>query len=92
MSPLLKSKFNNIPRLALVMIKTTPTKEHATPNIWKVLVNEGDNVRKGDTLFIMEVMKTEVNHDAPINGIISKINITNDQENVDPGTIAIIIE
>ena len=38
MSPLLKSKFNNIPRFALVMIKTTPIKEHATPNTWKVLV------------------------------------------------------
>tara|TARA_B110000263_G_C15262577_1_gene489544 strand:- start:1069 stop:1287 length:219 start_codon:yes stop_codon:yes gene_type:complete len=60
-------------------------------NIWKVLVNEGDKVNKGDTLFIMEVMKTEVNHDAPIDGTIVKINITNDQESVDPGTVAIII-
>ena len=38
MSPLLKSKFNNIPRFAFVIIKTTPMKEHATPNIWKALV------------------------------------------------------
>ena len=41
-------------------------------NIWKVLVTEGDKVVKGDTLFIMEVMKTEVNHDAPIDGTITK--------------------
>lgn len=60
-------------------------------NIWKVLVSEGDKVTKGDILFIMEVMKTEVNHDAPVNGTIIKINISNDQENVDPGTVAIII-
>ena len=61
-------------------------------NIWKVLVNTGDKVNKGDTLFIMEVMKTEVNHDTPIDGTISKVNIINDQENIDPGTVAIIID
>tara|TARA_B110000438_G_scaffold280856_1_gene306464 strand:- start:196 stop:414 length:219 start_codon:yes stop_codon:yes gene_type:complete len=61
-------------------------------NIWKVLVNTGDKVNKGDTLFIMEVMKTEVNHDAPSSGTITKVNISNDQENIDPGTIAVIID
>ena len=70
-----------------IEIKTT-----VPGNIWKVLVNEGDSVNKGDTLFVMEVMKTEVNHDAPIEGTIIKVNITNDQENVDPGTVAIIID
>ena len=64
----------------------------APGNIWKVLVTEGDKVVKGDTLFIMEVMKTEVNHDTPIDGTISKVNIINDQENIDPGTVAIIID
>ena len=61
-------------------------------NIWKVLVKEEDQVQKGDTLFIMEVMKTEVNHDAPVDGKVVKVNIVNDQEGVDPGTVAIIIE
>ena len=61
-------------------------------NIWKVLVKEGDQVQKGDTLFIMEVMKTEVNHDAPIDGKVVKVNIINDQEGVEPGSIAIILE
>ena len=61
-------------------------------NIWKVLVKEGDQVKKGDTLFIMEVMKTEVNHNSPIDGKIIKINIVNDQDGVDPGTIAIVME
>ena len=70
----------------------TEIKTTVPGNIWKVLVNEGDSVNKGDTLFIMEVMKTEVNHDATIDGTVIKINITNDQENVDPGTVAIIID
>ena len=61
-------------------------------NIWKVLVKEEDQVQKGDTLFIMEVMKTEVNHDAPVDGKVVKVNIINDQEGVDPGSVAIIIE
>ncbi|MDC0862045.1 acetyl-CoA carboxylase biotin carboxyl carrier protein subunit [Alphaproteobacteria bacterium] len=61
-------------------------------NIWKVLVSVGDTVNKGDILFIMEVMKSEVNHNAPISGTITEVNIENDQEGVSPGTIAIIIE
>ena len=61
-------------------------------NIWKVLVNIGDKVREGDVLFIMEVMKSEVNHNAPINGTVTEVNIQNDQEGVSPGTIAIVID
>jgi biotin carboxyl carrier protein len=61
-------------------------------NIWKVLVNVGDEVKEGDVLFIMEVMKSEVNHNAPVNGTVSEVNIRNDQEGVNPGTIAIVID
>jgi biotin carboxyl carrier protein len=71
---------------------TTEVTTKVPGNIWKVLVKEGDQVQKGDILFIMEVMKTEVNHDAPVDGKIFKVNIVNDQEEVDPGIIAIIIE
>ena len=70
----------------------TEVKTTVPGNIWKVLVKEGDQVKKGDTLFIMEVMKTEVNHNSPIDGKIIKINIVNDQDGVDPGTIAIVME
>ena len=61
-------------------------------NIWKVLVNVGDTVNEGDVLFIMEVMKSEVNHNAPVNGTVAEVNIQNDQEGVNPGTIAIVID
>jgi biotin carboxyl carrier protein len=61
-------------------------------NIWKVLVNVGDEVKEGDVLFIMEVMKSEVNHNAPINGTATEVNMQNDQEGVSPGTIAIVID
>ena len=71
---------------------TTEVTTTVPGNIWKVLVKEGDQVKKGDTLFIMEVMKTEVNHDSPVDGKVTKVNIVNDQEGIDPGTIAIVIE
>ena len=71
---------------------TTEVLTSVPGNIWKVLVNVGDTVNEGDVLFIMEVMKSEVNHNAPIGGTIIEINIHNDQECVDPGTVAILIE
>ena len=61
-------------------------------NIWKVLVEVGDEDSEGDVLFIMEVMKSEVNHNAPISGTVTEVNISNDQEGVSPGTVAIVIE
>ena len=69
----------------------TEVKTTVPGNMWKVLVKEGDEVKKGDNLFIMEVMKTEVHHDSPIDGKVIKVNVVNDQEGIDPGTVAVII-
>ena len=71
---------------------TTEVKTTVPGNIWKVLVEVGDEVSEGDVLFIMEVMKSEVNHNAPISGTVTEVNISNDQEGVSPGTVAIVIE
>ena len=70
----------------------TEVKTTVPGNMWKVLVKEGDEVKKGDNLFIMEVMKTEVHHDSPVDGKVIKVNVVNDQESIDPGTVAVIIE
>ena len=40
----------------------------------------------------MEVMKTEVHHDSPVDGKIVKVNVVNDQEGIDPGTVAVVFE
>ena len=50
----------------------TEVKTTIPGNMWKVFVKEGDIVKKGDPLFIMEVMKTEVHHDSPVDGKVRR--------------------
>ncbi|MGY0399104.1 MAG: biotin/lipoyl-containing protein [Ostreibacterium sp.] len=70
--------------------------EHVTlqtsGNIWKVLVKVGDKVESGQVLFIMEVMKMEVMHEADCNGVIKEIHIKEGDEGLDADMIAISIE
>ena len=63
----------------------------APGNVWKVLVKEGDSVAAGDTLFILEVMKTEVPHEAESAGTVSKLHIS-EEDAVDVGQLAVEIE
>lgn len=63
----------------------------APGNVWKVLVKEGDSVAAGDTLFILEVMKTEVPHEAEGAGKVSKLHIA-EEDAVDVGQLAVEIE
>lgn len=44
-------------------------------NIWKVLVSEGQDVKEGDTLLILEAMKMENEILAPRAGRVSKIAV-----------------
>jgi acetyl-CoA carboxylase biotin carboxyl carrier protein len=60
-------------------------------NVWKVLVRPGDKVKAGDVLFILEVMKTEVAHDAEVDGTVTAVNIGEGQEGVDAGVVAVVI-
>ena len=61
-------------------------------NVWKVLVKPGDKVEPGATLFIMEVMKTEVPHNATSAGTVKAVHVTEGQEGVEAGIVAIEIE
>jgi len=60
-------------------------------NVWKVLVKPGDKVKAGDVLFILEVMKTEVPHNASADGTVKAVHITEGQEGVDAGMPAVEI-
>jgi len=56
-----------------------------------VPVKPGDGVKAGDTLFIREVMKTEVPHVAPCDGTVKAVHIAEGQEGVDAGIVAVEI-
>jgi biotin carboxyl carrier protein len=61
-------------------------------NMWKVNVKVGDKVSEGDELFIMEVMKMEIPHESPQSGTVVEVNITEGEEGLDAGMVAIVIE
>ena len=61
-------------------------------NMWKVMVKPGDTVASGDTLFIMEVMKMEVPHEAPAGGVVTAVNVHEGEEGLDAGFIAVVID
>ena len=60
-------------------------------NVWKVLINEGDDVNEGDTLVILESMKMEIPVEAPAAGKISEVGV---QEGgvVQEGDVIAVIE
>lgn len=58
-------------------------------NLWKVLVKPGDQVQAGDTLFILEVMKTEVAHAAPQSGVVTAVHIPEGTEGLDAGDVVV---
>ncbi len=45
-------------------------------SVWKVLVETGEEVKAGQMLFILEVMKMEVPYEAPAAGKVSAVFIT----------------
>jgi acetyl-CoA carboxylase biotin carboxyl carrier protein len=61
-------------------------------NVWKVLVKPGDMVKSGDTLFILEVMKTEVPHVAGSDGKVKAVHVQEGQEGMDAEALAVEIE
>lgn len=70
----------------------TEIRTQTAGNVWKVLVKPGDVVAAGDVLFIMEVMKMEVPHAAPVAGIVSAVHVANDQEGLDADAPAVELE
>ena len=71
---------------------TTEVRTMTAGNMWKVLVKPGDKVNAGDTLFIMEVMKMEVPHEAPVEGTVREVSVSEGQEGLDADHVAVVIE
>lgn len=50
-----------------------------TGKIWKVVAKEGDAVKRGDTVVILEAMKMEIPVVAPADGTLGAITVTEGQ-------------
>jgi len=59
--------------------------------IVKVKVREGDKVRKGDVIAVLEAMKMENEISAPADGIVKSINVKEGQD-VEAGKLIAVIE
>jgi len=69
----------------------TAVRTQTPGNVWKVLVKVGDTVKAGDTLFILEVMKMEVPHEAPIDGTVTAVHVNEGEEGLDADAVVIEI-
>jgi acetyl-CoA carboxylase biotin carboxyl carrier protein len=60
-------------------------------SVWQVLVKPGDQVTAGEVLFVLEVMKTEVPHPAPIAGRVDAVKVT-EGDSVDADVVAVVLK
>jgi biotin carboxyl carrier protein len=60
-------------------------------NVWKVVVSEGDEVREGDTICILESMKMEIPVEATASGKVARLNV-NEGGVVQEGDVIAVIE
>jgi biotin carboxyl carrier protein len=60
-------------------------------NVWKVLVNEGEQVEDGDTLVILESMKMEIPVLAEDSGTIASLKVA-EGDVIQEGDLIAVIE
>ena len=60
-------------------------------SVWRLLVAQGDAVREGQELFIMEVMKMEVPYEAPVAGTVTALHIS-EGDVIEEGHVALEID
>jgi biotin carboxyl carrier protein len=60
-------------------------------NVWKVLVSEGDSVREGDTICILESMKMEIPVEAVAAGVVAAVRV-GEGGTVQEGDVIAVIE
>lgn len=70
---------------------STDVTAHITGTVWKIEKQVGDTVSEGDTVVILESMKMEMPVEAPADGKIVSIAIS-EGDAVDEGAVLAIIE
>ena len=70
---------------------TQEVRTDVSGTVWKVLVKPGDQVKSGDILFILEVMKTEVPYEAETDGKVTAVHVTENSGMIGEDTLAVEI-
>lgn len=52
-----------------------PVKASLPGNVYKILIKQGDSVKKGDAVVILEAMKMEIEVSAPQDGVVTSIDV-----------------
>ncbi len=63
----------------------TSVRAHIAGTVWKIEVADGDQVKEGQTVVILESMKMEMPVESPADGRVVKIHVTSGQA-VEEGT------
>lgn len=58
--------------------------------VWKIVTSEGDMVKKGDNILILEAMKMEIPVVAPVDGKIAQISVS-EGESVESGQVVAVL-
>jgi acetyl-CoA carboxylase biotin carboxyl carrier protein len=69
----------------------TEVQAHITGTVWKIEVKEGDAVREGDTVVILESMKMEMPVEAPTAGRVKEIKVKEGSP-VEEGAVLLVLE
>ncbi len=60
-------------------------------NVWKVEVSAGQSVSAGDTLVILESMKTEIPVESPRDGTIREVRVS-EGDRIAEGDVIVVLE
>ena len=60
-------------------------------SIWSVNVKNGDTVKKGDVLLVLEAMKMENEINAPCDGTVAGLNLTKGMS-VETGAVLCVLQ
>ncbi|MCB9476352.1 MAG: biotin/lipoyl-binding carrier protein [Deltaproteobacteria bacterium] len=66
-------------------------KSEVTGNVWKIVMNVGDEVEEGDEILILESMKMEIPVEAPCDGTITKI-LVKEGDQVEADQVMALVE
>ena len=68
----------------------TEVPAHITGTVWKIEVTEGQSVKEGDVLVILESMKMEMPVEAPQGGTVKEIRCRESQP-VNEGDVLVVL-